>query len=305
MGTSKPKTPRPSPAAARAVGALLRPQNRGLVLCGVILVAAIAAAAYGWQRWGRPAMQATEYVVTPEQISVTPRPDWIRADVKAEVLRSAAVTRLSLRDAKLVEHIASAFALHPWVAKVVRVEKRYPAAVLVELEYRRPVAAVEVADRGEAGLVFIDERSVLLPSADFAPAEGKNYLRIVGSSEKTASVYGVPWGNERIAGAARLAAMWGERWQPLGLYRIDSVQTPSGEVLYELETRRGVRVIWGPLPGAESTRDVSAEQKIAALEHFIADKGPLERDGGPAVVDLRELAGAAVDTAAQTKSQPR
>ena len=114
-------------------------------------------------------MTAAEYEVAADRIAVTPAPAWIHADVKAEVLRSAAVGRLDLRDRHLVVHVASAFALHPWVAKVVRVEKRFPAQVTVELEYRRPVAAVEVADRGEAGLVFIDQESVLLPSADFAP----------------------------------------------------------------------------------------------------------------------------------------
>jgi hypothetical protein len=29
-------------------------------------------------------------------------------------------------------------------------------------------------------------------------------------------------------------------------------------------------------------------QKIAALEHLVADKGPLDRDNGPATIDLRQ-----------------
>jgi hypothetical protein len=297
MVASKPKTPRRSPAVAQFVAALIRPQNRGLVLTALVLAVAIGGAVYAWQRWGQPAMHAADYVVTPEQISVSPPPAWIRADVKAEALRSAAISRLDLRDRGLVERVAGAFALHPWVAKVVRVEKSHPARVRVELEYRLPVAAVEVADRGEAGLVFIDERSVILPSHDFAPGQGKDFLRIAGGQETTAGVYGTPWGSERIAGAARLAALWGQRWQPLELYRIDTTQPPGGELVYELKTRRGVRVIWGTMPGTESARDVSAEQKIAALEHYVHDKGPLEREGGPAVVDLRELAGAAAKTA--------
>ena len=54
-----------------------------------------------------------------------------------------------------------------------------------------------------------------------------------------------------------------------------------------------MRVIWGPAPGSESAREPSAEQKIAALEQYVHDKGPLERDGGPPLLDLRELASAA------------
>jgi hypothetical protein len=294
MATNAPKPARP----AGVLALLLRRQNRGLVLTAVVLLGSIAAAVFAWQRWGRAALPAAEYAVTAERIAVTPPPAWIHTDVKAEVLRSAAIQRIDLRDRHLVSHLASAFALHPWVAKVARVEKRYPSQVTVELEYRRPVAAVEVADRGEAGLVFIDQDSVILPSADFAPGQGKDYLRIAAGEEKTASVYGTPWGSPRLAGAARLAALWGQRWQPLGLYRIDAVQTAAGELLYELKTRRGVRVVWGTSPLGESSSGPSAEEKISALEHYVHDKGPLERDGGPSVLDLRELAKSATKTAA-------
>ena len=304
MGTTNSKSTRPASRTSPWMVILLRPQNRGLVLAALVLAIAVGGAAYAWQRWGPPAA-AAEYAVTPEQIAVTPRPPWIHADVKAEVLRSAAIQRLSLRDRNLVGHLAAAFSLHPWVAKVVRVEKRYPAAVNVEVEYRRPVAAVEVADRGEAGLVFIDAASVVLPSADFAPGQAKDYLRIAAGESATASVYGTPWGSERIAGAARLAALWGQRWQPLGLYRIDAAFSPSGGLLYELRTRRGVRIVWGPAPGSESTQDPSAEQRIAALEQYVHDKGPLERDGGPSLLDLRELAGNAIQAAAEKTGQRR
>ena len=82
------------------------------------------------------------------------------------------------------------------------VEKRTPAHVSVELEYRRPVAAVEVVQGGKPGLVFIDVSSALLPSDDFAALQAQDYLRIAGGRETTASVYGSPWGSPRIAGAA-------------------------------------------------------------------------------------------------------
>ena len=49
---------------------------------------------------------------------------------------------------KLVEHLAQAFALHPWVAKVVRVEKRYPAEVVVEQLKKNSIKVTERALRG-------------------------------------------------------------------------------------------------------------------------------------------------------------
>jgi len=76
-------------------------------------------------------------------------------------------------------------------------------------------------------------------------------------------------------------------------------------LVYELKTRRGVRVVWGTAPGSESTQGPSAEQRIAALEQYIHDKGSLEREGGPALLDLRELASAGGRAAAEPAGKHR
>ena len=315
MGSNKTtKSVRRIPQAVHAVRILLRPQHRGPILAAVLVGAALAGLLYAWQRWGEPGLNPAEYTVTLDRIVVTPQPAWIHADVKAEVLRSAGSTQLNLRDPQLVEALAAAFSLHPWVEKVIRVQKHYPARVDVELEYRRPVAAVEVASQKEPGLLFIDAQGVLLPSADFAQGQAKDFLRIVAGNETPASVYGTPWGSERIAGAARVAAAWEEtggknegvrsqesgvtaagpkRWQKLRLYRIVPLQSSSGEISYELRTAAGARIVWGAAPGSEPSGEPSPEQKIAALEHHVADKGPLDRENAPALIDLRQNLSAA------------
>jgi hypothetical protein len=314
MGASKPKPAVKVSKARQTIGILLRPGNRGLALAAVVVVASIAGSIYAWQRWGEPSTHSPDYIVTPERIVATPQPAWIHADVKADVVKTADLARLHLRDRKLVEEVASAFALHPWVSKVVQVQKRFPAQIDVHLEYRRPVAAVEVNARSQAGLLFIDGEGVLLPSADFAQSQAKDYLRITAGNETPAGVYGTPWGSERVAGAARVAAAWelaagsgasGKRWQPLGLYRIVGVRTAGGELVYELRTRKDVRVVWGSPPGHESSDEPSPQQKIAALEQQVADKGPLDREGGPALLDLRDLANRSVKTAGEAARKTR
>jgi len=205
-----------------------------------------------------------------------------------------------------VEQVAQAFALHPWVAKVVRVEKRFPAQVNVDLEYRRPAIVVKIDAPGEQGLLFLDEESVLLPSADFAPSQAKGYLRIMAAGETPTSVYGTPWGSDRILGAARVAAAWGNRWQALGLYWVVAARQSGGELMYELRTQDDqVRVVWGLAPGHESAEEVSVLQKIKALEQYVHDKGPLDKSGASAVIDLRELAGGPDKTAAGDKAPRR
>jgi hypothetical protein len=288
MGAKKPST---AGVAFRAMRFLLRPQNRGLVLSLMVIALALSGSLYAWRRWGAPSLEEKDYAVTPERIAVTPQPAWIHANVKSEVLRSSGGSPMHLHDRRLVEHLAQAFALHPWVAQVVRVEKKYPAQVNVQLEYRKPVLVVKVDAPGDQGLLFLDQEAVLLPSADFAPTQARNYLRILAAGEAPVGPYGSAWGSPRMAGAAKVAAAWNGRWQALGLYWLASARPASGELLYELRTQDDrVRVIWGPAPGGESPGDPSPEEKITALERYVQDKGPLTRPDAAPLVDLRDLA---------------
>jgi hypothetical protein len=261
------------------------------VVTVVIVFAAIGASVYGWRRWGESSTASTDYLITAERISVTPQPAWIHASVKGEVLRSLTGAKLELLDPELVEKIADAFAMHPWVAKVTRVEKRFPARVNVEVEYRRPVLVVKLDATGDEGLLFLDKQSVLLPSSDFASSQAKDYLRIVAAGETPTSVYGTPWGSERIAGAALVADALENRWQDLGLYAITATRTSGAEFRYELRTQDDkARVVWGASPGHESNGEPTATQKIAALAHYIRENGPLDELGAALVIDLRTLA---------------
>jgi len=290
MGAARaPRTSRVG-AAWQILKLLARPQNRAVVVTALVVVAAIAGVLYGWQRWGAAAVEGSDYLVTPERIVVTPQPAWIHGNVKDEVLRLAGSGPLHLQDRQLVEHLAQAFALHPWVAAVERVEKRFPARVEVRLLYRRPVLVVKMEAPEDQGLLFLDEEAVLLPSSDIAPSQARDYLRIAAGGEAPEGGYGSPWKSPRIVGAARIAAALGKRWQPLGLYWIVSSQPASGELVYELQTQEGVRVVWGAAVGHETTGEPAAEEKVTALERYIQDKGPLTRRGAAAVIDLRSLA---------------
>ncbi len=303
MATKSSKTPASLPRALQLARIAMRPQNRGPVLAAVVTVVAIIGLMLAWNRWGAPRAAGPDYVVTPERIELTTLPEWIHADVKAEVVRASSLSRLNLGDRRLVEQVAQAFALHPWIAKVIRVEKRFPAKVIVAVEYRRPVAAVELAREGMRELLFVDAEGVLLPSLDFAGNQAADYLRIAGIASTPASVYGSPWGDEAVAGAARVAAAWGSRFKQAGLYRILPSESASGEISYELRTPGDTRIVWGTAPGRESTTEPSAEQKIAALLAYITDKGPLDRPGGERLLDLRQLAGQSTSRTAATSSE--
>ncbi len=289
MGKGQPKAPAAINAGIGIASILLRRQYRGLITTLAVVLAAIIGFAIAWQKWGVPSLDSDEYLVTAEKIDVTPQPNWIHTDVKAECVRSLSGTKLSILDRELVEKIANAFTLHPWVSHV-RVEKRTQAQVHVELEYRRPALVVKIDAPGDEGLLFLDEEAVLLPSTDFAPTEARNYLRIAAAGEAPSSVYGTPWNSERIAGAAQLAASWGDRWQPLGLYWIVAAKTPGGQLLYELRSQDDkIRLIWGRPPGAEGANEPTAEQKIAALEQLVQTEASLDKIAADKPLDLRTL----------------
>jgi hypothetical protein len=259
-------------------GALLRRLIAAVVVSGLIL----AGWTYAWRTWGEPATAGKDFVVTTESINVTPPPTWIHADVKAEVVKNGNLSSLRLRDPQLVDRVSRAFAAHSWVASVKKVSKHYPAGVDAELEYRRPVAMVEVTWQGQPKLYFIDAASVLLPSEDFekeVEQKAPHFLRIYADDvSPTGRAFGTPWGSERIAGAALLAQAWEDRWQKLGLYRLLLAKDdPNGKQMYFLETKAGTRVLWGHAPGSESKGEQTPREKIAWLEQYVIKHGPLDK----------------------------
>jgi hypothetical protein len=273
---------------------LLGPRGRWTVIPVVALLALWAGLRLAWQQWGNKAASGEDYVVRAADLFITPQPAWIHSDVKAEVVRAGGLDGLSLRDPNLVEQVQRAFSLSGWVARVVKVQKRYPARIDVALEYRRPVAMVEVTWRGQPSLYFVDEQSVLLPKEDEGKTpqerqrEYQDYVRIqAGDVSAAGRIAGQPWGRNKIAGAARLAALGRERWQEMGVYRIVVSDDLNAQPLYELETKSALRVLWGHAPGAEGSDEPDADAKWKWLLQFVAKNGPLDKSAAERRIDLR------------------
>ena len=151
--------------------------------------------------------------LTPDRVEITPIPDWIHTDIREEAFRDASLDEpLSILDENLVERIARAFSLHPWVEEVRRVRKRHPARLEIDLVYRRPVCMVVVPD----GMHTVDIEGVLLPADHFPPVEAMQYPRLRGV-ETTPTSPGTRWRDVRVIEAAEIAAAFGDVWQELRL----------------------------------------------------------------------------------------
>lgn len=285
----------PAGLAARLLPFLRQPYRRVFVV--LLLGAGLAGGAYyGWQRVGQQVTQGPEYLLEPDQIEITPPPPWIRSDVRGETIRDGSLSGLSILDRELTVKIARAFSLHTWVEDVRRVRKEHPARVVVDLVYRRPVAMVEVTMNDRPGLLPVDVKGVLLPPGDFSAEQARDYLRVSLADATPAGPVGTPWGDPRVDGAARIAAVLQEHWKQLGLYRVavePTERTPAAvtETVFVLRTRRGAQIVWGAAPLANSVADVKAALgKVERLVAYVEQHGPLDGLNPGTQINLTQIA---------------
>jgi hypothetical protein len=266
MGASSP------PAAAS------RQRHWQSALIGLLLVTFVSAWAAAWIVVRDRVAAQDDYYLGAAQVDLTPLPPWIRSNVKAEVLRDASLDRpLSILDDGLVRRIYEAFPLHPWIARVERVSKRYPARVIVEVAYRRPICMVEVhIDKLARGVHPVDVESVLLPTADFSSVDAARFPLLRGIDTQPGPA-GAPWGDQRVLDGCRLAAALAEVWMELQLASLAPL--PRAEdawnepFRYELLTRSQTRIVWG-LPPSDSPADKAlVEAKIERLRQSLQSPG--------------------------------
>jgi hypothetical protein len=177
------------------------------------------------------------------------------------------------------------------VASVERISKRLPAALEIELKYRRPVAAVESGDSSGVSFLPVDEHAVRLPEGDLTDAERRYLPRITGVAGRP--LVGDTWNDPRVVGGAKLAAALGDVWQQLRLVEIISALSSaatndSQTYTYNIITSGGTRVVWGAAPGNESaTGEAAFDQKRKRLLDYAAQHGQLESIHGPEEIDVR------------------
>lgn len=233
--------------------------------------------------------ERNEYRVPATQIEITPPPHWVPHDLVAQVVEHSNLPKdLALLDPRLVGDVAEAFRLSPWVEEVVSVTKSYPAKVVVILNYRRPVAMVEV----KQGQHPIDRNGVVLPAHEFSIADSKSYPTISGVVSTPQGPEGTSWGDPVVEDAAQLAEVLAPAWKKLGLARIVCPQMADShdridEGVFVLMSRGGSRIIWGHAPGTDHPGELSTKQKLGRLEEYVKRFGGFDRPQGPYQIDIR------------------
>jgi hypothetical protein len=185
-----------------------------------------------------------------------------RADFLGEVQYLANLPdRLPLGDDTLAMRIAAAFGAHPCVRAVERVQV-LPQRVQVSLAYRVPVLVVPGAD----SLRAVDSKAVLLPG--FMSTDG--LPRLTGEPlAPPAGAEGRPWGDERVAAAAAVAAYL----RPLSSrVTVETIAVDGSDVNLFAGT---ARVRWGSVPGRELRGEPDAAAKARRLGELATGHGSL------------------------------
>jgi hypothetical protein len=291
-----PAAPSPLPAtspSADSLSGILRLLRRQLYRPVVLVAAALLVAlTAGWPIIHRlfPLLDGrSEYRLRAAQIQITQTPHWVPHNLVEQVIEKADLpAEMSLLDENLTREIAGAFALHPWVEEVVSVTKSFPAMVEVKLNYRRPVAMVQV----KQGLYPIDVHGVLLPPQDFSAADARTYPQILDVLSTPQGPAGSDWGDPVVAEAARLASELAPVWKKLQLAAILCPRAPRqtdslDEGIYTLTTTGGSQIVWGHGPGSDHPGELSTDQKIERLEKYASQYRGLDQPNQRFRIDIR------------------
>ncbi|QDT06780.1 Cell division protein FtsQ [Rubripirellula lacrimiformis] len=224
-----------------------------------------------WHRWGSEHVAQNYYGIDVAQIHITQPPSYVRSDIIQSVYRDTAMDGLSLMDKQATAKIASAFSMHPWVQSVTSVRKLPGGVVDVRMDYRRPVAMVQVfrtVDGIRDKFFFpIDGHAVLLPTGEFTRSETLEFVHIDVPGADSTNAEGMPFGDPRVEAAARLAEVLLPVYREVGIRKITVVGDPRQIQVPQLEvtTDNDTRHHWGSPPGLEIPGERTAEMKLRAL----------------------------------------
>ena len=210
----------------------------------------------------------SRYQLKPESLAVNSPPQWVHTDFVNNVYARHGLNEVSLLDPGATEDVWNAFSADPRVAEVVEVAKS-TSGVRVELNYREPVAMVEVGDQH---LLAVDAAGVVLDGRDFQVGDGEQYIHIAVNRPQTQGILtGQAWPDPRLVAAAAIAAELGDEWSALGIRRVVSLEEPGWQAgspgSFELWTANGKRILWGSAPGNETADEAAAVVKLESLRN--------------------------------------
>ncbi len=270
----------------------LRPRILGAITLAMLFVVVIPAIPALWPT----VSQREKFQMSVDRIDLTPATRWTPHDIVDNVSKSHPDWKdRSLLEANLAADVAVAFAKHPWIAKVDRVEKTRQGRITLEVTYRTPVAMVET----HRGLYPVDAEGVLLPPNDFSLTQSDQLPHLRQVSSMPSGPAGTKWGDPVIVAGAKLCAALmpqgdlDSHWNRYGLeaviapvLSVGTAEMPPEPPVFELLTQGGRRIIWGRPPGDDALEPTVA-QKLGRLDSYLRQQKSLDQPVGAYRIDIR------------------
>ena len=270
----------------------LRPRILGAITLAMLFVVVIPAIPALWPT----VSQRAKFQMSVDRIDLTQATRWTPHDIVDHVAKSHPDWKdRSLLEANLAADLAAAFAKHPWIAKVDRVEKTRQGRIIIEVTFRTPVAMVET----HRGLYPVDAEAVLLPPNDFSLTQSDQLPHLRQVRSMPSGPAGTQWGDPLVVAGAKLCAALMPQgnlethWDRYGLEAVmaplpavENAPVPSEPPVYELLTQGGRRIIWGRPPG-DDTLEPTVAQKLGRLDSYIRQQKSLDQPVGAYRIDIR------------------
>lgn len=239
----------------------------------------------GWRFYGAKALDGAYYALKSENIHVTPPPFPLKANIVEEVFEGSGLSRMSLLDDQTAAVIARAFTSHPWIRQTHRVQKMASGQIMVNVEYRVPVAMVYCEpDRDETSggptkesFLPIDGEGVLLPTKDFSQSDIPEFILIYANNIRASEHrrVGMALGDSQIGEAVmlcRLLAPIRKEAKIASVYVYPARDSGRSKWKLEIATRGGPRIFWGSAPNMENFGEPSASAKAKRLQEIVSSQ---------------------------------
>ena len=273
----------------------LRPRILGAITLAMLFVVVIPAIPSLW-----PSVNQRErFQMAADRIDLTQATRWTPHDIVENVAKFHPDWKdRSLLEANLAVDVAAAFADHPWIAKVDRVEKTRQGRMIIQVTYRTPVAMIET----HRGLYPVDAEGVLLPPNDFSLTQSDQLPHLRQIRSMPSGRAGTKWGDPLVVAGAKLCAALmpqgnlDSHWNKYGLEAViapvpsqeTSVAAPAEPPVFELLTQGGRRILWGRPPGDDALEPTVA-QKLGRLDSYLRQQKSLDQPVGAYCIDIRSL----------------
>lgn len=249
--------------------------------CVILIVAGSVAL---WEQNANRFLHSDKYTLTPDRIIVEGTQKDLADQLKVEILNQLATSNANTLDPKLVSQVVSIAEAQPYVQ--TSFVKKSVSSLNISASFRKPIAVIELGNLP----IAIDAEGILLDGRIYKMTTPDDFLRIslYKPADRGLNTWEA-WPDERILAAAKVCDELKEVWQEFKLYRVVTYWEPGKAAnesdVFELWTMYGDKIIWSN--AIQQTPAVPAEQKIAVIRKFIAEKGSLENLAGRNKLDVR------------------